>query len=92
MSNLVNSDNTTCVIKDIYIMNEYDQFRSLLSRKKRPKSAKTEQNDKILKNVVGGPTQLLEGGRTGRQLLDWRVVDVVGFEGSTECKYRPCRV
>ena len=71
-------------------MNEYDQFRALLSRKKRPKSAKTEQSDKILNNVVGGPTQPLEGGMTGRRLLDWRIVVVVGFEGFTECKYRPC--
>ena len=55
-------------------MNEYDHLRALLSRKKRPKTAKTEQNDTILKNVVGRPTQPLEGGMTGRRLLDWRVV------------------
>ena len=72
-------------------MNEYNKFRALLSRQKRPKSEKTEQNDKILKNVVGGLTHPLEGGMTGRRLLDWRVVVVVGFEGFTECKYRPCR-
>ena len=56
------------------------------------KRKKNEQNDKILKNVVGGPTHPLEGGMTGRRLLDWRVVVVVGFEVFTECKYRPCRV
>ena len=46
----------------------------------------TEQNDKILKNLVGGPTHTLEGGMTGRRLLDCGVVVVVGFEGFTECK------
>ena len=56
-----------------------------------PKARKPNKMTKILKNVVGGPTQPLEGGMTGRQLLDWRVVVVVGFEGFTECKYRPCR-
>ena len=56
-----------------------------------PKSAKTKQNDKILKNVVGGPTRRLEGDMTGRRILDWEVVKVVGFEGFTECMYRPSR-
>ena len=56
-------------------------FIALLSRKTDPKALK----DKILKNLVGGPTQPLESGMTG--LLDWRVVVVMGFEGFTECKY-----
>ena len=71
-------------------MNEYDQYRVHLSKKTDQKGRKSEQNDKIIKNVAGGPT-CFDGDMIGQRLLDWRVVKVVDFECFTECKYRPSR-
>ena len=72
-------------------MNGYDQFRALLSKKTRPKCAKTEQNDKIHKKRSRRLNASPGGSMTGRLVLDWVVVVVVGFECFMECKFRPCR-
>ena len=51
--------------KTCILLNECDQFSALISPKQRPKSVKTEQNVRILKNIVRGPTRHIEGNMTG---------------------------